>query len=159
MPAKTGMKWTKRDQLRCSPAHLRHWADASAREGVRVRAERPAPAPRRVVKSFAVVNGDGGFLGGCGINQIHGIHRFGTLGYWVRTSATGRGVATEAVRRAAEFAFRNTDLVRLEILCAVGSAASQRVAVRAGAAREGGRSRPVLRLRMGRQGALGEMNE
>jgi ribosomal-protein-serine acetyltransferase len=61
----------------------------------------------------------------------------------VRTSATGRGVASEAVRQVADFAFRNTELVRLEIVCAVGNRRSQRVAERAGAVREG-----VLRDRL-----------
>ena len=37
------------------------------------------------------------FLGGCGINHISRVHRFGNLGYWVRTSATGRGIAVSAV--------------------------------------------------------------
>ena len=93
--------------------------------------------------TFAIVGTDGRFLGGCGLNQINRIHRFGNLGYWVRTSATRRRVATEAVRRVADFAFGNTDLVRLEIVCAVGNDASQRVAERAGAVREG-----VLRHRL-----------
>lgn len=83
--------------------------------------------------TFAVVGADGRFLGGCGVNQINRIHRFGNLGYWVRTSATRHGVAGEAVRQVAEFAFRSTDLVRLEIVCAVGNDASRRVAERAGA--------------------------
>jgi ribosomal-protein-serine acetyltransferase len=86
---------------------------------------------------LAIVGEDGRFLGGCGINQINRIHKFGNLGYWVRSSATGRGVASEAVRQVAAFAFQNTDLVRLEIVCAVGNERSQRVAVRAGAVREG----------------------
>jgi ribosomal-protein-serine acetyltransferase len=92
---------------------------------------------------FAIVGTDGRFLGGCGLNQINRIHRFGNLGYWVRTSATRRGVATEAVRQLADFAFRSTDLVRLEIVCAVGNDASQGVAERAGAVREG-----ILRHRL-----------
>ena len=93
--------------------------------------------------TFAIVGDDGRFLGGCGINQINRIHRFANLGYWVRSSATGRGVAGEAVRQAADFTFRRTDLVRLEIVCAVGNERSQRVAARAGAVREG-----VLRSRL-----------
>jgi ribosomal-protein-serine acetyltransferase len=93
--------------------------------------------------AFAIVGEDGRFLGGCGVNQINSIHRFGNLGYWVRTSATGHGVASEAVRQAAEFAFRSTNLVRLEIVCAVENRRSQRVAERAGAVREG-----VLRNRL-----------
>ena len=93
--------------------------------------------------TFAIVGEDGRFLGGCAINQINRIQKFGNLGYWVRSSATGRGVATEAARQAADFAFKNTDLVRLEIVCAVGNERSQRVAARAGAVREG-----VLRHRL-----------
>jgi ribosomal-protein-serine acetyltransferase len=93
--------------------------------------------------AFAIIGPDGRFLGGCGVNQINRIHRFGNLGYWVRTSATGRGVASESVRQMADFAFRNTDLMRLEIVCAVENARSQRVAERVGAAREG-----VLRSRL-----------
>jgi RimJ/RimL family protein N-acetyltransferase len=93
--------------------------------------------------TFAIVGPDGRLLGGCGLNHINRIHRISNLGYWVRTSATRHGVATEAVRQVADFAFRNTDLVRLEIVCAVANHASQRVAERAGAVREG-----VLRHRL-----------
>jgi RimJ/RimL family protein N-acetyltransferase len=93
--------------------------------------------------AFAIIGTDGRFLGGCGLNQINSIHRFANVGYWVRTSATRHGVATEAVRQLAEFAFANTDLVRLEIVCAVGNDPSLRVAERAGAVREG-----VLRRRL-----------
>ncbi len=93
--------------------------------------------------AFAVVGPNDELLGGCGVNQINPIHRLGNLGYWVRTSATGRGVAREAVRQTAEFAFRNTDLVRLEIVCAVENRRSQRVAEAVGAVREG-----VLRNRL-----------
>jgi RimJ/RimL family protein N-acetyltransferase len=118
-------------------------ADYSMREAVewvRARVE-PVADPREY--HFVIVDADGWFLGACGINQINSIHRFCNLGYWVRTTATGRGVATEAVRQAAAFAFQNTDLVRLEIVCAVGNRRSQRVAERAGAEREG-----VLRNRL-----------
>jgi len=113
---------------------------AEAVEWIRSRA--PLAAEGREY-AFAIVGTDGRFLGGCGVNQINRLHRFGNLGYWVRTSATGHGVATEAVRQVAEFAFRTADLVRLEIVCAVGNDASQRVAERAGAVREG-----ILRHRL-----------
>jgi len=93
--------------------------------------------------TFAIIGPDGRFLGGCGLNHIDRTHRFCNLGYWVRTSATRGGVATMAVRLAAEYAFKKTDLVRLEIVCATGNVASQRVAERAGAVREG-----VLRHRL-----------
>ena len=113
---------------------------ADAVEWTRSRAARAAEGSEH---SFAIVGADGRFLGGCGLNQINRIHRLANLGYWIRTSATRQGVATEAVRQLAAFAFTHTDLVRLEIVCAVGNDASQRVAERAGAVREG-----VLRHRL-----------
>jgi ribosomal-protein-serine acetyltransferase len=110
------------------------WCDASysLTDANKWAADHAEPAAAGHELSFAIVGPSGEFLGGCGINQINSIHRFGNLGYWVRTAATGRGVATSAVRQVAEFAFRATDLVRLEIVCAVGNARSQRVAERAG---------------------------
>jgi ribosomal-protein-serine acetyltransferase len=118
-------------------------AEYSVAEAVEwIRSRAPLAAERREY-SFAIVGTDGRFLGGCGVNQINRIHRFGNLGYWVRTSATHQGVATEAVRQVAEFAFRNADLVRVEIVCAVENDGSQRVAERAGAVREG-----ILRHRL-----------
>jgi len=79
---------------------------------------------------------DAGILGVCGLNQIRP-GRVANVGYWVRTSATGAGVATEAVGRLARFAFAETDLERLEIVVAIGNRASARVAEKAGAALEG----------------------
>ena len=87
--------------------------------------------------NFAIVDAEGSFLGGCGLNQINRAHRLANLGYWVRTSHAGRGVAPAAVRLLAGFAFAETDLVRLEIVCAVGNRRSQRAAEKAGAVREG----------------------
>lgn len=86
---------------------------------------------------FLVVDRRGGILGACSLNQIRPDHRLANLGYWVRTSAAGRGITTAAVRRIAKFAFRETDLARLEIVVAVGNRASRRVAEKAGAIREG----------------------
>jgi ribosomal-protein-serine acetyltransferase len=91
---------------------------------------------------FAIWN-ENQYLGGCGINQISQANRFANLGYWVRSSATGRGVAPAAVRLVASHAFQETDLIRLEIVCAVGNVRSQRVAEKVGALREG-----VLRNRV-----------
>lgn len=87
--------------------------------------------------SFVIEGAGGQFLGGCGLNQIDPIHRRANLGYWVRTSAAGRGIATAAVRQLAAWAFASTELVRLEIVAAVGNLASIRVAEKAGAIREG----------------------
>ena len=86
---------------------------------------------------FVVEDRSGAFLGTCGLNQMRTEHRMANLGYWVRTSAAGRGVATRAVRRLADFAFRETELVRLEIVVALDNLSSMRVAEKSGAIREG----------------------
>lgn len=94
--------------------------------------------------SFAIFDaGDGRFLGGIGLNKIDRLNRSANLGYWVRSSAAGRGIATAASRMVARFAFERLGLIRVEILAAVGNTASRRVAVKAGAVAEG-----VLRNRL-----------
>jgi RimJ/RimL family protein N-acetyltransferase len=99
----------------------------------------------RTTFEFAIVSADGHYLGACGLNQIDTANRRANLGYWVRSSSAGRGVATVAVRQLRDWAFRNTDLVRLEIVVAVGNVASHRVAEKAGAVPEGTlRSRLLL---------------
>lgn len=87
--------------------------------------------------SFAVFEKSSNtFVGGVGLNFINRVHQFGNLGYWVRTSATGRGFATRATRLAARFGFTQLGLRRIEIVAAVNNVASQKVAEKAGAIRE-----------------------
>ena len=85
----------------------------------------------------------GTFVGGVGLNFINRVHQMGNLGYWVRTTAAGRGIATEAARLMARFAFEQVGLHRVEIVAAIPNIASQRVAEKTGAVREG-----VLRNRL-----------
>lgn len=77
------------------------------------------------------------YLGGVGLNQIKELYKAANLGYWMKTSATGRGVATRATRLVARFGFEELNLIRIEIVAAVGNLASQRVAEKVGAVREG----------------------
>ena len=83
------------------------------------------------------------FLGGVGLSQVNRTHGMANLGYWVRTSCAGHSVATAAARQTARFALEEFRLHRVEILAATGNHASQRVAEKAGATREG-----VLRKRL-----------
>jgi len=103
--------------------------------------------------SFAIEDPSGRFLGGCGLNRIDAVNQTANIGYWVRTSAAGRGVATEAVGQLVCFALGEPTFHRLEILAAVGNRASQRVAEKLGAAREGV-LRERLRVRGERQDAV-----
>ena len=85
----------------------------------------------------------GKILGGTGLNHINYQYRLANLGYWVRTSVTGRGIATRAARLVAEFGVKQLGLLRAEIIIAVGNKPSLRVAEKTGARREG-----VLRNRL-----------
>ncbi len=88
--------------------------------------------------AFAIVERDSGRLvGACGINQVDKTSLRANLGYWLRTSATGRGYAAQATLLVARWAFEALALERIEIVAAVGNEASQRVAARVGATREG----------------------
>lgn len=98
---------------------------------------------------FAILGPSGRYAGGCGLNSLVPDQRRANLGYWVRSSEAGKGVAVAAVRLLAAWAFQHTSLERLEIVAAVGNARSQRVAEKAGAAREG-----VLRRRILLHGAF-----
>lgn len=120
----------------CHPAYSAE--DAKTWVGNQVRAFR-----QRSAYEFAVVGEDGRYSGGCGLNQMDSDNRRCNLGYWIRSSSMRRGIATSAVRLLHAWAFENTDLIRLEIVVAVGNIASQRVAEKAGAIREG-----VLRSRV-----------
>lgn len=88
--------------------------------------------------SFAMVDlHDGQFLGSVGLSAVNRAHGFANLGYWVRTRKTRHGVATSATRMAARFSFETLGLNRVELLVPTANVASQRVAEKAGAKREG----------------------
>lgn len=85
---------------------------------------------------FAIVDAAGRQLGGCGLNRIEESNGVANLGYWVRSSAKGRGHAAEATRQLAAWAFAYTPLRRLEIVASVENHASLRTAEKAGAHRD-----------------------
>jgi RimJ/RimL family protein N-acetyltransferase len=86
---------------------------------------------------------DGTQIGGCGLNAIDKRNQSANLGYWVRTSRMGQGIAPATTRLLAKWGFDALKLNRIEIVVAVGNERSLRVAVKVGAKREG-----VLRNRM-----------
>ncbi len=88
--------------------------------------------------SFVILDRDDAqLLGTIGINQLDRRNRRANLGYFVRTSATNRGIATAATKLLARFGFEQVGLKRIEIVAAVGNVASQKVAHKIGATREG----------------------
>ncbi|MBX3411416.1 MAG: GNAT family N-acetyltransferase [Pirellulales bacterium] len=94
--------------------------------------------------SFAIGDAtDGSFCGAVGLNHFdHDTHR-ANLGYWVRASKSGRGMATRAARLLAPWGTDVLNLQRIEIVAAVGNTRSVRAAEKTGALREG-----ILRRRL-----------
>lgn len=88
--------------------------------------------------SFVITtNSEEIMLGGVGINAINWAHCTGNLGYWVRKSVLGQGIAVKASQLAAQYAFEELKLNRLEIVLQPMNKASQRVAEKLGAQKEG----------------------
>lgn len=85
----------------------------------------------------------GALLGTVGLNAFDRLNRWANLGYWQRTSHSGRGLATRGARLVVGFGFGELSLGRIEVLAAVKNLKSQAVAARLGAEREG-----VLRNRL-----------
>ena len=99
--------------------------------------------------SFAIVHrSTGEFVGSVGLSAIDSTHCFANLGYWVRTNWTNRGIGFIAASLAARFAFDELRLQRLELIIPVGNFASECVARKLGAQREG-----ILRKRIFLRGA------
>ena len=80
---------------------------------------------------------DGAFVGSIGLSEVNREHGFAKLGYWVRSSRAGQGVANASIRLVSRFAFEELELNRLELIIAKGNGASIRVAEEVGANREG----------------------
>ncbi len=106
-------------------------------------AQQEAAFRARTTFEFIITDDTGTLLGLCGLNQLDALNHRANLGYWVRTSATRRGIATSTVRQLVQWGFSQTSLIRLEVVIAVENVASVRVAEKPGAVREG-----VLRRRL-----------
>lgn len=90
----------------------------------------------RTLFAFAIKRDDE-IVGGCTLSSIHPIYHYCNVGYWVRTSCHGQGIAGRAAKLAARFGFENVGLIRAEIVVAVGNQASMHVAEKIGAHYEG----------------------
>lgn len=86
--------------------------------------------------AFLITEPETGVIVGCtGLNQINGISfsQAANLGYWMRSSHTGRGFATAATALVVRCGLAELGLQRIEIVAAVGNTASRRVAEKVGA--------------------------
>jgi ribosomal-protein-serine acetyltransferase len=85
-------------------------------------------------------------LGGATLQRVARIGRIAALDGWVRSSATGAGIATDAARLVVRFGLTAAEFDRIDLLVAIGNVAAARVAAKLGARPEG-LLRRRLRLR------------
>ena len=77
------------------------------------------------------------FLGTVGLNRINKMEKTANLHYWVRAGCTGRGIATRAANLAVRFGLSEKGFQRIGIIVPEGNRASEMVAEKLGAQREG----------------------
>lgn len=78
----------------------------------------------------------GALAGSIDIHDVRRPSATASLGYWLGSTYSGRGIMTRAARSVTEVAFAQHRIHRLELLAAVDNAASRAVAERAGFALE-----------------------
>lgn len=86
---------------------------------------------------FAIDIG-GEAVGGIGLTLQNDVNRKSAeIGYWLAESFWGKGIATEAIRRMVDFAFRHFELVRIFAVPFAHNTASRRALEKAGFRYEG----------------------
>lgn len=66
-------------------------------------------------------------LGGCSLEQIDLTRKEANIGYWVRTSATGNGLATKACHFLINYGFDKLNLETIKVIASVENKGSKRV--------------------------------
>ncbi len=85
-------------------------------------------------------------IGGVGIHLLTGVYRLtAEIGYWVGEPFWGRGIATEALRQASDYAFKTFGLERLQAHVFDWNPASARVLEKAGYHLEGRLRRYIIK--------------
>ena len=84
-----------------------------------------------------VTNDEKKMIGTCGFTTLDFSHNAAEVGYVLNPRYWGRGIATEAVRRVLDFAFRELNVRRVEAKYIIGNDASRRVMEKCGFTYEG----------------------
>lgn len=76
-------------------------------------------------------------IGAVGLHSVDWPNRATSIGYWLASQYTGKGIMTRAVDRVIGHCFDELGLHRIEIRCAVGNTRSRAIPVRLGFKEEG----------------------
>ncbi|HWG84423.1 MAG TPA: GNAT family protein [Deinococcales bacterium] len=124
--------WERVLAYQSDPRYLRyyHWEDRSegaVREFVRMFLRFAAEEPRRKFQLAVTLRESGLLVGSCGVRLDEAGGWRGDIGYELDPDYWGRGLATEAARAMARFAFERLSLHRLESHCIAENTGSARV--------------------------------
>lgn len=98
---------------------------------------------------FQIIESKSNQLVGWGfLNNVKRRYQMSNLGYFVRTSRLGEGIATEAAKLIARYGFEELGFQRIEIVVPIHNLPSLRIAEKVGAVREG-----LLRNRLNLHGS------
>lgn len=86
---------------------------------------------------FTIRNAKAEFIGLIGFHDTDTDNHKSELGYWLSQAHQGRGIITKAVQTLCEYAFKEMGIHRIQIRCAVGNTASQRIPLKLGFLYEG----------------------
>lgn len=129
--------------VRESLVELEPWMDWTHHHGTpegseaSVRQARIEYLKRRELRMHLYLKGTETLVGSSGLHRIDWSVPKVEIGYWLRTGYTGRGYATEAVRKITAFALDTLGAKRVEIRCHPKNAASLHVAERCAFSLEG----------------------
>ena len=94
-------------------------------------------SPADKIEFTFIIQVDGKFAGLIGFKDTDRTNRKTEIGYWLSGEYQGRGVMTKSVKRLCEFAFRELNINRIQIKCAVGNSSSIAIPERIGFKPEG----------------------
>ena len=83
--------------------------------------------------TFSIRNHQGDFLGTIGLHIYDQLNGVASIGYWMNSKHCCKGYCTQSVKLLLQNAFKQLNLIRIEIIVATQNKASQRVAIKSGA--------------------------
>ena len=93
--------------------------------------------PQESVEPTFTIRKSGEFIGLIGFKATDKGNRKTEIGYWLSEQYQGQGVVTQAVKKLCEYAFKELNINRVQIKCAVGNTPSIAIPKRLGFTFEG----------------------